>query len=319
LTKGVSKRSSSPAVQAKLETSTWSSMMNVLMSLSIAISIAGSATAQTVEFRVIERHPGGTGLNSGNILIGPGYNILDYAVQARVTGAADVGFGQASFSIQMPGEFESRGTLVRGTINNADGSYFPTIATSSSAGKRVGVANAYAYLVGLDSKFNGVINGSSGSWTQSSAQQDIGLITPAARGASYLQYVDLQGATPGSDPDGVPDNGTGQVDPDVLNQYFGANGNWVDIYRFEYIVSDFMPFGPIPVNLVIDPDTTVSIFSTSAFRHDADANVDVWTPDLHSAPFTVAPSPTFRVFIPAAAPSALFGLAALAIVRRRRA
>jgi hypothetical protein len=210
----------------------------ILVSAAAVVAMSGAAFAQSVEFRIVERHPGGTGTNGGNIVVSSGNNILDYAIQARVTGASNVGFGQASFSVQMPGEAEGNGTFIRGTINNADGSYFPTISTSSSAGKRVGVANAYAYLVGLDSKFNGVINGSSGSWTQDPTRNDIGLITPATRGASYLQYVDLQGATPGSDPDGTPDNGTGQVDPAVLNQYFGANGNWVDLFRFEYQVTN---------------------------------------------------------------------------------
>ena len=96
-------------------------MRNLLACVFVIAASAPFALAQpaTVEFRVVERHP--TPIAT---VTGTGNNVLNYAVQARVTGAANTGVAGCSFSVQLAGESESAGTLALNTINDTNGTYW---------------------------------------------------------------------------------------------------------------------------------------------------------------------------------------------------
>lgn len=182
----------------------------------------------TVEFRIREME--------GRCSLSPsGGSSLDLTVEARVVGVANRGIGDWSFDIQLQGERKdaAQGTLSRLRINNGDGSYYTGSPTTSTTGGGIaGIATQYRYLVGLNGAFNGVINTSSGTFV-SGPDQSIGLATGSARGANLANAGVLV------------DDGSGnlQIAPaetvrKALESHFGANGHWVELYRFRYNVAD---------------------------------------------------------------------------------
>jgi hypothetical protein len=207
-----------------------------LLSATLATSLlATGAHAQVVvDFRIVER--------TGQTVASPFDNILNLAIQARVNSPGNT-FGLSGWysSMVMTGEPETSGTLSRDRTSEADRTYSTAIA-GGGGGSFVGLPAQYTYLSGLDARFNGVINSSGGSWVQG-PYQDIGLAYGQTAGTSLL-------STPGVDPDGdgVPNGSTvaGPYGPTVtlpasiMAEYFGA-GQWVDIYRFRYVLSDFTP------------------------------------------------------------------------------
>ncbi len=253
--------------------------MRTFSACAIVAAAASSALAQptTVEFRVVERHavPIATVTGTDN-------NVLNYAVQARVRGAVDTGLAQCSFSVQLAGESESAGTLALNTINDTNGTYWTGAigSTSAAAGLRAGMANAYRYLVGVNPAFNGLINTTGGSWTNNPTQQDIGLITLSTDGSNYLAYTDPSGH-------GFPDNPLNAATE--LNPYFGANGNWVDVYRFQYTVTNLSTNRTIPVNVVVEG--TVNVFSSSAMAGG------LWGPAATAAAGTSVSGSVFTVSV----------------------
>jgi hypothetical protein len=191
------------------------------------------AGTRQVEFRFVEL--------TGQTVANPADPILDIALQAKVTGG-----GLASFNtdIRIAGEPESYGTLTRGLISNIDGTYSTTYAANSVLG-RGGLARQYSYLAGINAFFNGTINTSAGTFVNG-PDQEIGIIDGSAAGGALL-------GTPGIDVDGDnnPDswsgNGSGltppsptyvPLDPAIESEYF-AGGQFVDVYRFRYTVSNF--------------------------------------------------------------------------------
>ncbi len=203
----------------------------------LAVVVCAPATlSQTVEFRIAER----TGQTQATI---PD-NVLDLAIQARFNGVNSL--GGYYFDMRMPGEAESRGTLARGSISNADGTYDPSITTSASVG-RAGLPRQYSYFATVSPNFNGLINQSAATFTNTT-DQEIGLIT------AYVQGPPLTG-TPGidADSDGNPDtwsgNGSGMTPANLStaahnasasSSYF-AHNQFVDVYRFRYTLTDLSP------------------------------------------------------------------------------
>jgi hypothetical protein len=226
--------------------------VKAILASALVLALTGPSLAQgpVVELRIVERHPAPI-----TEVTGTGNNVLNFAVQARVTGATDVGLSQCSFAIVMPGESPSNGTLALNTINNADGSYWAGAISSTSAAqnKVVGVAYAYRYLIGISPSFNGLINHSGGSWTNDPATNSIGLVSLNTLGPGYLLYTDPSGT-------GLPDTPLDAATE--LNPWFGANGQWIDIYRFQYTVTNLNTNRTVPVDLIVDNDA-VHVFSGS--------------------------------------------------------
>ncbi len=214
--------------------------MNKAVFAAAALAVcAGVVHAQTVELRIIER-------KAQSVVTGPADAQLDFAVQARCIGAPNLAMAAFSFNVVIVGEPESRGVLERGYITNVDHTPTSAIGVSNTVGQG-GLAFQYSYFASLNAAFNGTLNASSGTFTNG-PDQEIGLILGQTAGAAFL-------GTPGLDldADGNLDtwgNGTGAIPPGrtqspmplaVMQQYFGAGGNWVDVYRFRYTTSVFTP------------------------------------------------------------------------------
>jgi hypothetical protein len=205
----------------------------------LALSLVqAAALAQTVDFRIVER--------TGQTQITAADNVLDFAVQARVTSTNNSALAAYGFTVHIAGEPDSSGQFARELISNFDGTYATTIATNSAIG-RGGLPLQYSYLAAINANFNGLINASAATFTNG-PDQEIALVTGAALGSALL-------STPGmdADGDGNPDtwtgNGTGQTPPDnlsvpvntTLTRNYMARANYIDVYRFRYTVTDFSP------------------------------------------------------------------------------
>ncbi len=204
------------------------------LSAVVVVACASAAHGQTVEFRIVER--------TSQAQASPMDPVLDLAVQARFNGTNSL--GGFYFDMRMLGEQEARGTLQRAGVSNADGTYDPAFGVGTTIGRH-GLARQYSYIASVSPNFNGLINVSSGSFTNT-ADQEIGLVTGFAQGIPLL-------GTPGldADSDGNPDtwsgNGSGMtpanlataaLDPGLSASYF-CHSQFIDIYRFRYTVTDF--------------------------------------------------------------------------------
>ena len=213
-------------------------MLSQTLSVCVLVSLSGSASGSTVELRIVERR----GQVSWNPFVGQSSplndNILNLAVQARVNGGTpNESLGNFRFNIIMPGEPEISGLLNKGAISNADGTYNTGASqfNNSATIGRGGLAAIYSYLAGIGSNFNGLINISAGSWTQSPIQ-DIGLIVGYPTGNALLL---LAGDATMTNPATYPGTGTtAPLDPTIANTYFAANANWVDVYHFNYTITN---------------------------------------------------------------------------------
>jgi hypothetical protein len=191
---------------------------------------AGSASAQTVEYRIVER-------TGRTMVTGTADAQLNFAVQARVRNAGPItGLGQFGFDIRLMGEPETSGTFAREIISNGDYTYATTIGVSSVVG-RGGLASQFTMLAHLSTNFNGLFNVSGGSFTNS-PDNEIGVI------GGGVEIGETAGVDQDGDgwPDGLDPNALYfSFDPATASTYFGASGNWSDIYRFRYTVTDFTP------------------------------------------------------------------------------
>jgi hypothetical protein len=271
---------------------------------------AGTIHAQSVEFRIVERQgqtiipvPAGATPTTDAV--------LNYAVQARVLGGtADQFLGTFSFDIVAPGEADSSGTLTRLLTSNADGTYAANTAqANSSTIGRGGLAAIYTYLAGIGPTFNGIINASGGTFTNTPGNQEIGLVTGAPIGNSLLLLADGNGD---GNPDTYPGTGTtAPIDPTIASTYLGAGGSFVDVYRFKYTVSNLVDPRLITFTLA---NLTAQIGSDGlAFSNGA------WGPaSQHNAATTLTNS-TVIVLFPAPGAGAAFMLGCgWAGARRRR-
>lgn len=287
--------------------------MKSLVTAMALVAAAGAAHAQSVEFRIVERR-GQTTYTPAGPVSPTNDNQFDYAIQARVVGgAAGLALGNFSFNIGTTnGEAETYGDLDYEAISNADGTY-NTGATQYNANGTVGrggLAAIYSYLAGINPNFNGVINTTNGTFTNNPAEQDMGLVTGSPTGGALLLLADTLGR-------GRPDTSTSSaattatLDPTLANTYLGANGNFVDIYHFQYIVS----------NVSIDRTVNFALNSVTAqvFSSLQKSN-GVWGPAAATnATATIVGGPAgVHIIVPAPASAALLGLGGLVAARRRR-
>lgn len=280
-------------------------MTKSLVSAMVLAALAGAANAQSIDFRVVERTSQAVVTQGGDV-------VLDLAIQARVNGGGALGgFG---FNAVITGEPDTNGTLALGRISNADGTYNNTIAASSAVGLG-GLARQYTYLAGINAAFNGQINLSNGTFTNSAGNQEIGLITGSSLSSALL-------GTPGVDPNGesnpatwsgygsgnAPAAGdTAALDATVGSTYF-SQGAYNDIYRFRYVVSNF-------ANRTLTftlQGVTAQTFSQFVFSNGSwGLNTSTFAGAINVTPLTVNVTP-------APASAALLGLGGLVAARRRR-
>jgi hypothetical protein len=287
------------------------------------IASAGSASAQSVEFRIVQESA-----TANNVVVAapPAMGTFltsaspsgNYAVQARVTaGANGSALGGFSFDIVIPGEADANGTLAKLRISAADGTYYSGAAVTNATVGAGGIARTYSYLAGISASFNGLINTSSGTFTNQPTQQEIGLVTGSATGSALL-------ATPTFDPSnegnpatwsgyGVgatpPSGATAPIDPVLGPQYF-AQGQFIDIYRFRYTVSNFTG----RQFTITVANASAQVFNQFVFNNGA------WGPQattVAAGNITTTGLMTGTAF-PAPTSAALLGLGAVVASRRRR-
>ncbi|HMN40714.1 MAG TPA: hypothetical protein PKE29_07685 [Phycisphaerales bacterium] len=273
-----------------------------------SVGVAGVCRAQSkVEFRIVER--------TGQGVVSPSDAVLNLAVQGRVLDSTSkVGIGGFTFAIILNGESPAFGTLARDPISNPDGTYFSGI-TGQPSGSTNGVARQYAYLVGINAAFNGLINASGGGWTQTPSQ-DIGLI------AGFSAQSRLLG-TPGVDEDydGTPDAAVGAeaiLPAQIMQSYFGAGGVWIDLYRFRYTVNNFGA-RELDLHLVStssDPNPSAFTFTRLEFTNNTwgmvSTSTSVLPGDITGLKLDVVPGPGSGVGV------GVLLLGAAGIQRRRR-
>jgi hypothetical protein len=271
-----------------------------LVLFATAFAFSATSFGQSVEFRIVER--------TGKMLVETGIDpTISFAVQARVVGGAPAQFlGNFAFDIVASGEADANGSLHRLLISNIDGTYAenPTQSVNNSVGAG-GMASVYTYLAGITPMFNGLINSSGGPFTNTAANQEIGGITGSPTGTSLLRLADTTGS---GNPDTYPGSGvSAPMDPVLAQTYLGANGNFVDVYRFKYILSNFAP--------------RQITFSLANLRAQVGDSL-LLTSGSWGAVQTNAPATFVGVtvgVVPAPASAAALGLAGLLAIRRRRA
>ncbi len=294
-----------------------------VLSACVLAGIAGAAQASTVEFRIVERRGqiAWTGTNFGftsipgvppipNLALASGSNVtndevLNFAVQARVVGGLPgEALGNFGFDV-VSNDQTARGTLTRSSISDASGAYTPTNYGSNSTVGRGGLSSIYGYLAGINPNFNGLINTSGGSFTENPAVNDLGLVTGSPTGNSLLLLTDTQGA-------GAPDTYSGvgttaPLDSAVADSYLGADGNFRDVYHFNYYMSS---------NAIRTVTFSLANAQAQTFFDLALAN-GVWGPNNPLNAVAVATGASV-VVTPAPASVALLGLGGLVAARRRR-
>ncbi len=223
--------------------------------------LAAVASAQTVEFRIMERQ--GQGYMpwppQGSVLYD---NQLNFAVQSRVVGGSGFGLRSFAISIAAPCERDTWGTLDRLIVSNSDGT--PVSNQNQGVNSEVGrggLASQFCGIAEVSPGANGWLNASGDGYENNESAQDIGGIRGLAESGPLIRAVD-------QDEDGIPDtsplNGMMGVVPEgatarlqlgVAETLFGADGNWVDVYRFRYTKTGFgscpaqVEFRVVPVGM----------------------------------------------------------------------
>ena len=204
--------------------------------LVVALGAPG-AMGQSVQMRLVERR--------GQVAIVPGStsvltdNILDYSVQARVVGGAlGQGIRSLAFDVVAPCERDVWGTLTRERISNADGTYSILLAVNNTVGFG-GLSAPYCSQASIDPNANGMVNATGGGHTNNVNAQDIGSVRALTQGAWMLKVVDMDGnGVPDTSPfnaaGSAPEGAVAPLDAAVGETFFGADGLWVDVYRFRY-------------------------------------------------------------------------------------
>jgi hypothetical protein len=229
--------------------------------------LAAGAGAQTVEMRIVERQ-------------GQGYmpwppqasalldNQLNFAVQSRVVGGTGIGIRSLSFNVIAACERDSWGTLDRLLISGTDGSMVsnPNQGVSNVPGQG-GLASQFGGLLQTRPGAIGWLNASGDGYVNNLSAQDIGGIRALAQGVALVRAVDLDrdGIPDTSSLNGmevaVPDGATAALDREVAQTYFGADGNWVDVYRFRYTKTGFGGC-PAKVEFGVEPVGAPTLFDT---------------------------------------------------------
>ncbi len=207
----------------------------------MALAAAANAQTTSVDIRLVEQTGQAQVVYSGGSSPDP---VLDLAVQIRVNGGSALGgFG---FDVVILGEPDTNGTLGLNMISNADRTYSGLPPVPNAVVGRGGLAATYTYLAAINGAFNGKINMSSGEFTHSPANSEIGLVIGPAIGGPLM-------TTPGLDPneEGNPGTWSGyglgfppttgavaSIDPTLGSAYL-AQGQFIDVYRFRYTVTNF--------------------------------------------------------------------------------
>ncbi len=269
----------------------------VVCALVGAAGMVGASNANTIEFRIVEL--------TGQTQASPVDNVLDYAIQARVSGAGLAVWGFDC--LRLVGEAESASTLQTIRTSNGDGTYYAGPSSLNAAIGLGGLARSYSRLALINGNFNGLLNVSAGTFTNT-ADNELGLISGTLGGSPLMQ-------TPGvdSDFDGRPDTiatplTLGTLDPSIMSSYMAQDG-FIDVYRFRVTVTDFT-LRTIPITLV---GGDARSFTQVSF------NGTEWGPVVHApGEDLIITGGSFEV-IPAPASVALLGLGGLVGARRRRA
>ncbi len=281
----------------------------VLMACIIA-GVAGAAQAATVEFRIVERRS----QVAWNPFIAQSIPlndaVLNFAVQARVVGVTGEALGNFGFNI-LSNEAESAGTLARAKISIAGTGSYDNVSFANNATLGAGgLASPYTYLASINGAFNGVINGNSGSWTQTPFG-DIGLVTGSPTGGAGLLATGPAGGVDGggfSVPDSWVSGTTALLDPAIGTASFGANGNFIDVYRFNYTM---LSTASRVVTFSLGGINAQTFTSLSASDH-------VWGPASPLDATAIINTPASVSVVPAPGAMALLGLGGLIAARRRR-
>ena len=289
------------------------SRTSLSVSVCVLASVAGSLHASTVEFRIVERRNQVAWNPFIAYSVPLNDNILNLAVQARVVGGAPgEALGNFGFNMIMSGEAEGSGSLTRAKISIAGSANYdtgPTQYNTNSTLGQGGLASSYTYLAGLSGAFNGVINASTGSWTQT-PNQDIGLIKGSPTGGAGLLAYGFAGHQDSSGnpvPDTWVSGTTATLDPVIAQDFLGADGNFIDVYHFNYTMS----------NLAARMFTfTLTGLNAQTFTSLASSD-NVWGPanPVDASSIIV----TYLSFgIPAPSSGAMLGISLLLGARRRR-
>ncbi len=285
----------------------------VLMACIIA-GVAGAAQAATVEFRIVERRS----QVAYNPFIASSVplndSLLNFAVQGRVVGGGPTeGIGNFGFNI-LSNEAETSGALARARISVAGTANYDTSSLQYGANSTLGVgglAATYTYLAGINGAFNGVINTNSGSFTQNAAIHDIGLITGSPTGgAGLLSYGSLGNVDDLGNP--VPNlwvaGNVSAMDIGDATNFLGANANFVDLYHFNYTISNT---ATRVVTFTLGGINAQTF--TSLSRSDG-----VWGPASPLDATLIVSSGASVSVTPAPGAVALLGIGGLVAARRRR-
>lgn len=268
-----------------------------------ALLVSASMSAAAVEIRVREM--------TGQSVASPSDPTLNFTVEARVVGEANRGLGDVSFDVRFSGEAESAGTFSRLRISEADGSYYQGAPTTSTTGAGfVGWARQYRYLVNLNSVYNGSINQSIGPFTNT-PDQELGYLLGTARGTEFLAPTGIIVESQ-TNPSGY-EAASGAARIASLNTWFGANGNWIELYRFRYTV---LNFSQRALDMRLNTGLVASVFSELVQGGSGGSDWSVFT--LGGSRIPTVTTPTLSV-IPSPALSGAMCLAGLAgMIRRRR-
>ncbi len=285
-------------------------MPRIALSAAALLALAaGSAHAQSIEFRIIERQGQAGFIPSIPLGIPTADNVLNFAVQARVAGgAATQGIGEFHFDIVASGEPDSNGTLTRMLVSNVDGTYAVNTAQSSNnVIGRGGLAAQYTYLASSNPDFNGLINTSGGTFTNNPASHEVGMIGGRVAGAALLLRSDLN---LDGNPDTYPGTGTfAAIDPTYGQDYLGAGGNFVDVFRFKYTLNNLVSTRGFVFNL-----SNLSAQIATGFE----LVNGTWQPVLAPSPFSATSSPSYFLGFPSPGAGSTLAIAGLLAARRRR-
>lgn len=208
---------------------------NLLVLLTLPAWFVPCARAQHVEFRLRE-------LTSQASILPPNDQTFDIAVEARVVGAdPNVGLASFAMNILVHNDAEPHGTLALLRTSNADGTLYTGSPLASTAGGAfAGLAFAYRSRLDADPAANGIINASLEGWPNDLCMNDISRILADTTGPNLLRYVDAnQNSIPdtsSTDALGTPPalGDVALLDPTIAQSWFGANGEWTQVYRFRY-------------------------------------------------------------------------------------
>jgi hypothetical protein len=132
-----------------------------------------------------------------------------------------------------------------------------------------------------------LLNASGGAHVNNVSAQDIGAIRGVAQGTWLVKPLDGDGNTV---PDTSPQNAMGAAAPDgstavlgstAAQQFFGADGTWIDVYRFRHTISNLSCRA---ISWTVEPTESPTLFSQMVKANGewtASATTATWLVQLH--------------------------------------